>query len=97
MLETLEWPQPPIKSSCERQLTAGRRLSQIPRQRPSPRSQGVDSLGDLRVFDQGRSVVRFAASVDHQRAATAPVLLPCDCANAVHIGSWVTARKNNPQ
>src|SRR5262245_39596847 len=44
-------------------------------QRPARGAQGIDTPADLGVFDQRRRVMGLQAGVDHERAATAPVLL----------------------
>ena len=59
--------------------------------------QRIDSASDVRVFDQRRSVVGFAAGVDDERASAAPMLLMDERAEAGHVSSRVRASECRPQ
>lgn len=56
----------------------------------------VHSLSDLGILYEGRSMMRFSAGVDQERALAAPVFMDLACANSVHVVGGVRPGKGDP-
>ena len=60
-------------------------------------AEGIDPLGDLRIFEQGRCVVGFYARVDDDRSSTSPVFPLHGCSHPVQVGGGIGACERGPK
>src|SRR5438552_17791842 len=66
-------------------------------ERSAGRCERLDAASHGRILLKGRRVVRLDAGVDNERAVAAPVLLACECADAVNVGRRIRARESDPE